>query len=92
MPIPGCIFDSHRGHYIIPEIITYAEELGRPTDPFVKFTLTRYDEQYHTDEYPTSAMDDEHEKAIDWLNENIAPEGYSFGHNDGDFGLYPQEG
>lgn len=90
----GCLFDSHsRGHYIVPTVIEYADDLGRPTDPFVKYALFRYSTDHHlnADEFPHEALIEESDKAIQWMNDNCAPEGYAFDWNDGDFGLYPIE-
>lgn len=84
----GCIYDSHNGHYIIPFVIGYAHDAGRQTDPFVLFALSEYADNYHDPVFPNDALIEEHDQAIIWLNQNVAPDGFIFEWNDGDFGLY----
>lgn len=87
----GCIYDSHHGHYIVPFVIGYAERSGRPTDPFVGWALATYQRCSHEPDYPNDALIEESEMATVWLNDNIAPNEYAFGWNDGDFGMWPDE-
>lgn len=84
----GCIFDSHRGHFIVPDVVRFAYRHGRPTDPFVVFALARYDDEYFKPTYPSEGMIEEADAATVWLNANLAPEGFAFDWNDGDYGLY----
>lgn len=88
---PGCYFDSHRGHYIYPEIIRFARSFGRPTDEEIETALARYDGHYHEADYPHEAIIEESEAAIEWLNEHFGQAGHVWEWNDGDFGLYAVE-
>jgi len=88
---PGCIFDSHRGHYIYPEIIKLAESEGRALDDRMIGLVESYDKDYHEESYDYEAIIEESEAAIGWLNDNRRPEGFWFGWWEGDFGLYPIE-
>lgn len=87
----GCIYDSHHGHYIVPFVIGYAGQSGRPTDPFVLWAINSYSQHCHDPAYPNDALIEECEAAIVWLNEYVRPEGYFFDWNDGDFGLWQDE-
>lgn len=86
---PGCYFDSHRGHYIVPAIIQLALDNGRPTNGTVRDLLARYDAESHQDDYPNEYVIEESDAAIQWLNEHLGRDGYWWEWNDGDFGLYP---
>jgi aminoglycoside phosphotransferase (APT) family kinase protein len=86
---PGCYFDSHRGHYIVPDIIAFARNAGRPTDPFVGYALDQYEHVYYTEGYPSEALIEESDRAIEWLNEHHPWDAHTWMWNDGDFGLYP---
>ena len=101
----GCYLDSHRGHYAVRDCILLAEEYGYILDGFKRFVLAQYDDHYHEEDYPDliELCDD----AVAWLNcgENtgvdrpirgqnsppVIPAGYSWGWNDGDFGLYADD-
>lgn len=87
----GCIYDSHHGHYIVPFVIGYADDAGRPTDPFVRWAVATYREHNWETNYPHDALIEECEAAIVWLNEHVRPDGFSFDWNDGDFGMWPDE-
>ncbi len=85
----GCIYDSHNGHYNIPFVIGYAEQAGRPTDPFVQWALNCYASHCHMPAFPNEALIEECDAAIVWLNDNVADEcDLYFDFNDGDFGAY----
>lgn len=86
---PGCYFDSHRGHYIVPEIIRFAGDAGYMIDSETQTMLDRYDEHWHEEDYPMEELIEESDAAIEWLNDNRCPDGYVWEWFDGDFGLYP---
>jgi hypothetical protein len=104
---PGCYLDSHRGHYIVRDMIELAIDHGYIVDGFVRFTLDAYDEHYHEDNYPSGQLGELADDALAWLNvgDNSGPErpikgqnnppaipdDYAWDWNDGDFGLYEIE-
>jgi hypothetical protein len=88
---PGCYFDSHRGHYIFPEIIRLAENEGRELNAEMMGILDRYEDDSHEADYPMESVIDESESAIQWLNDHRGREGYVWEWNDGDFGFYAIE-
>lgn len=75
----GCIFAGHRGRYIFREIVDLALLEGwQPSQPV------------NLDDEPDSEqMIWASEEAEDWLNDNVAPEGYHFGWWEGEFFLQP---
>jgi hypothetical protein len=85
---PGCYFDSHLGHYIVPEIIRLAESEGRKLDARMSDVLARYEDDSHLADYPNEAVIEESDAAIQWLNDYHRPEGFWWGWVEGDFGLY----
>jgi hypothetical protein len=89
---PGCMFDSHKGHYIIVEIIRFAEGEGRKLNDRMTNLIDRYESESHDPTYPFERVIEESDKAIEWLNDNRRPDAaYAWGWNDGDFGLYEIE-
>lgn len=62
----GCIFDNHRGIYMGEAIIELAEEYG--------FILQVPEDKTADGEFHWEAVDD----AINFLNENVAEDGYMF--------------
>ena len=74
----GCIFDNHRGIYMGEAIIELAESYGMPHEE----ERTSEHEFYH------EATD----SAVDWLNNNIAEDGHSYGFGEcGDFFYMPSD-
>jgi hypothetical protein len=104
---PGCYLDSHRGHYIVRDMIELAISHGYIVDGFVRFALDAYDEHCHEDDYPTEGLIEVADDALAWLNVGdnsgrerpikgqnnppAVPDGYAWDWNDGDFGLYEIE-
>jgi hypothetical protein len=91
---PGCYFDSHQGHYVVPAIIKLAYANGSMRDPFVEYALSRYDEDHDIEGYPSEALIDESDKAIEYLNTALQAQGvkgFTWRWDEGDFGLYPDE-
>lgn len=74
----GCIFDNHRGIYMGEAIIELAESYGMP------YANDRTpDDEF----YPESWI-----VAEDWLNDNVAEDGFAFGASEsGDFMYMPIE-
>lgn len=65
----GCWFDSHRGHYILRDIIQWAvTNLGYIIDPCLQFVLNRYERDLHEDDYPVSVLDETVAEIEAWLN------------------------
>ena len=67
----GCVFDNHRGIYMGEAIIELAESYG--------FTLQCEEDGTVDGEFYCEAITD----AEDFLNENVAEEGYMFGYGIG---------
>jgi hypothetical protein len=87
----GCYVDGHRGQYAITHMIDIAHDNG--------FKLSDLD-QYRVNEYNYADSDraDIYEtvyelgdKAEQWMNDNLAIEGYSFGWHDGEFYYWSNE-
>lgn len=75
----GCWLDSHRGQYIGEAVIAAAVTFGFEADEEQSSVDC---EHYH----------EEWERAENYLNANIVPEGYNFSSNDnGDWGLWQNE-
>jgi hypothetical protein len=99
----GCYLDNHRGHYIGRDMIELAIGYGFIVDELVQFVLNEYDAHHEDDSYPHESLHELMQEAEDWLNSGradrvpgqnfppIIPEGYAWGWNDGDFGLYADE-
>lgn len=101
----GCFLDNHRGHYITRDIIEFAVGYGFIIGPFEKFVVDSYDRDNGDEDYPFEGLIELADEAVAWLNigdnegidrpirgQNsppIIPDGYAWGMNDGDFGLYP---
>lgn len=76
----GCWIDGHWGHYGSQRLLTIASCYG--------FQYSAIDFE---DPDCMEAVWWEADIAEAWLNENIAPEGFSFGWYDGEFFLWPEE-
>lgn len=96
-PATGCWIDGHWGHYGSVRLVEIAQDYGFEISDLDDVALATYrdwskedflDEQ--TGEYHSSSdwilmqggLADE---AEDWLNDNVARPGFSFGWNDGEF-------
>lgn len=77
----GCIFDNHLGIYMGEAIIELAENYG--------FVVQVPEDKTVEGEFYNECTDD----AIDYLNENVAEEGFMFGYGIGapDFMYMPIE-
>lgn len=85
----GCWIDSHIGHYLSAEIILTAAAYGWKDEEAIN-AAERYwgrDE----DEDLAETVYDAADEAIEWMNQNVAPEGYRFDYDDGEFFMMPVE-
>lgn len=101
----GCYLDNHRGHYLLRDMIWLAKEWGYIVSETESFALDMYEAHSGDENYPFQSIVELSDEALVWLNcgdnegrdrairgQNsppIIPEGYAWGWNDGDFGLYP---
>lgn len=92
----GCWIDGHWGQFGVARLVQIAEENGY-TDAGLIDLASRHLAAMGPSTAP-DLTDDEHEILSDgadeveaWLNEHIAPEGYSFGWQDGEFFLQSAE-
>lgn len=88
----GCWVDGHWGQYGIARVITLAADHGYggrngdieiaarmlSTHPFLEVTPSEYE-----------VLQDNADHVEEWLNNYVAPTGYSFGWEDGEFFLWP---
>jgi hypothetical protein len=76
----GCLLDSHTGRYNIPRVIGIALDYGMPMeDQDAEYWANKEDDP--DSEY----MIEWSQASEEWLNENVADEGFMFGWMDGDF-------
>ena len=92
----GCYVDGHWGQYATAHMIERATEFGF-NDEEVEDIAARHLASIGPSDAP-GITDDEYEvlndgadEAEEWLNANVAPEGYSFGWWEGEFYLWPNE-
>lgn len=88
----GCYVDSHWGQYAVAHMVARATEWGWH-DAELEDIADRHLASISPSDAP-GITDDEHEALSDasdsveqWLNDHVAPEGYSFGWHDGEFFL-----
>lgn len=79
----GCWLDGQRGHYIGRDTIHLAEQLGMGVSWSTLYMCDNYNTWCHEPDFPSEAFDEEVQDALDWLNDNIAPEGAFFEFDDG---------
>jgi hypothetical protein len=97
----GCWVDGHWGQYAVAHLVQRAEELGYSEAEVISLADRHMNECVHggvTDEHTEPLSADEYwalneasSEVEDWLNDNAAPEGYSFGWHEGEFFLWSQE-
>lgn len=95
-PEPGCIIDGHHGWHAHAMMVDYAASMGCPltAEDLVFLYHYRRGETLPSGEETADYVLNQGglmDVCEDWLNENIATEGFSFGWNDGDFGYYPND-
>jgi hypothetical protein len=83
----GCWVAGHHGHYASAIVIETALNYGWH-DTQAAEIAARYPE---LTEHEQDVLNDVVNDAEQWLNEHIAPEGYSFGWHDGEFFLWTTE-
>ena len=94
----GCYVDGHWGQYATAHMVQRAEELGYSDAEVIALADRNMDECAHGGVSTTEPLsDDEHEALIcasdeveQWLNDNVAPDGYSFGWWEGEFFLWSE--
>lgn len=93
----GTWYGSHRGWTITGEVIRDAWRYGMPYTDHDEKILDAYLDSKDTVRLNGETVDTGDvvssqggllDSAIDWMNEHIAPEGFTFAFEDGDFGLY----
>jgi len=95
----GCWIDGHWGQYGVARMVELAAGLGYGELPGMAEVIDIAARHLASMGPSTSepVTDDEHERLSDasdevedWLNANVAPEGYSFGWHDGEFYLWSE--
>lgn len=88
----GCYVDGSWGQYAVAHMVSRAEEFGYDQPEVIALADKHIASMGQSNSEPLT--DDEHEILIEasdeveqWLNDNVAPEGYSFGWHDGEFFL-----
>lgn len=98
---PGCYIAGHLGHYATPAVVQFGVEQGYLLDPFEKYALDRYNADCHQDGYPHEGLMELADEVTDWLNHGgkerqneppQIPDHLYWGWEDGDFGLFNNEG
>lgn len=82
----GCIIAGSLGQYGVVELLSLAVSSGCDIPDVIKYGNMDQNEALEY-EWIGEVADD----AEAWLNENAAPEGYSFGWHDGEFFLWSNE-
>ena len=96
----GCYVDGHWGIYAVAHMVNRAEEWGYGADGDAAEIISLADrhiadmslrgqDPLSEDEY--WALQESSGEVENWLNENIAPEGYYFDWRDGEFFLQSEE-
>lgn len=92
----GCWIDGHWGQYATAHMVLRASELGYADAEVIELANRKLGSMYPA---PGPDLADEEEESLydasdeveQWLNENVTPEGYSFGWHDGEFFLWSDE-
>jgi hypothetical protein len=88
----GCWIDGHHGQYTTPMMLRIAVEYGWDgLDDAEKDAMMRWLNGLDFDGDEVENLMDAVDEAEAWLNENVAPDGYSFGWHDGEFFLMRRE-
>lgn len=94
----GCYVDGHWGQYAVAHAVERAQEFGYGSDGLIGADeVIRIAAKHLASMGPSTSeplTDSEYERLMDasdevtdWLNVNVAPDGYSFGWHDGEFFL-----
>lgn len=95
----GCWIDGHLGHYISAEVIRVAVLHGwndldalRAAEKYFQYnrSVNHIEPTWTPEEEGANAefVYEVADEAVRWMNENVAPEGYSFGFFEGEFFLW----
>lgn len=84
----GCWLEGSRGWRISGQVVRKAQEWGMPLSDDDDIVLRAFLDDYADD--PSEAIWEMADEATQWLNDNVAPEGYSFGFYDGEFFLWSE--
>lgn len=95
-PSTGCWIDGHWGHYGVARLVDIAQDYGMEISGLDESALWAY--RNNEDEFQDEQTGEYHnaadwmlmqgglaDEAEDWMNNNVAYEGFSFGWNDGEF-------
>lgn len=83
----GCWIDGHWGHYGSARLIEIAHNFGYGRDGAMCQEYLYGDVSSLKCEFIVEASED----AEVWMNENVAPDGFSFGWHDGEWFLWSDE-
>lgn len=81
----GCWIEGSWGHYAAMRLCEIAESLGWPIDAESKALVANYADATSEDSEIVYELADE---AEEWMNRHVAPKGYGFGWQDGEFYLW----
>lgn len=92
----GCWVGGHWGQYAVARMIQLAEEWGYRGDQLCALAYRHLAQQTPYDIEPLDAdewqiLHDGADEVETWLNENVAPEGFHFTWDDGEFFLRAEE-
>jgi hypothetical protein len=92
----GCYVDGWWGQYAVAHMVQRAEELGYDDHEIISLATRKLASMGpSTDPGLTDDEDEALTEASDsvetWLNDNVAPAGYLFGWEDGEFFLWSDE-
>ena len=97
----GCWIDGHWGRYGTPRLIEIAQDHGMVLDRDDEGALKSYGLDIEDFRGEDNELHDAAEWVIgqgglgdfaeEWMNENVAPDGFYFGWNDGEFFLWDTE-
>lgn len=86
----GCYVDGHWGQYGTAHMIIRATEFGYEDQEVIDLAQNKMDSMLPNPTYDFSESEEEKliyasDEVENWLNENVAEEGHSFGWYDGEF-------
>lgn len=81
----GCWIGGHWGQYAAPRLCEIAQAHGWEIDAESKAYIDNYSNGSAEDSEIVYELAD---KAEEWMNRHVAPKGYSFGWQDGEFYLW----
>lgn len=81
----GCLVDGHWGRLAICRMLRIAIDAGYEMIDGGALACYENDDVFHEDCDALGVLLDEANRAEEWLNEHVAPEGYMFGWYEGEF-------